>query len=142
MNTRAFVQILWNTFELPIFGLVDGDAHGIEILCTFKHGSLALSYESENLVVPPIKWIGIMPTDILEFRLSKSVLIPLNDTDKKKIQDLKQRNYMIGNQSWTKQLDILITIDHKVEIQSLAKNDPSFLFNVYLPAKIRYGKWF
>lgn len=142
MNTRAFVQILWNTFEIPIFGLVDGDAHGLEILCTFKHGSLALSYESHNLVVPAIKWIGIVPTDIREYRLSKSVQIPLNDCDRKKIKDLKQRNYMVGNKYWTKQLDILLKIGYKVEIQSLAEHDPSFLFNTYLPNKIRYGKWY
>ncbi|CAG2101935.1 unnamed protein product, partial [Medioppia subpectinata] len=105
MNTRAFIHILWNTFSIPIFGLVDGDAHGLEILCTFRHGSLALSYESPNLVVPAIKWLGILPTDIRDYRLSPNVQIPLKANDIKKIEDLKKRKYMLDNIEWTKQLN-------------------------------------
>jgi meiotic recombination protein SPO11 len=141
MNTRAFIQILWNSFNIPIFGLVDGDAHGLEILCTFRHGSLALSYESPNLVVPAIRWLGILPSDIGDYKLSKEVQIPLTANDRKKINDLKQRKYMIENISWTKQLNLLLEIGTKVEIQSLAEHSPTFLLDVYLPSKIRYGKW-
>ncbi|CAG2176077.1 unnamed protein product [Oppiella nova] len=141
MNTRAFIHILWNSFEIPVFGLVDGDAHGLEILCTFRHGSLALSYESPNLVVPAIKWIGILPTDIIDYKLSPSVQIPLKENDKKKIQDLKNRQYMKENIQWTRQLNLLLRIGKKVEIQSLAEHSATFLLDIYLPSKIRYGKW-
>ncbi|XP_054161327.1 meiotic recombination protein SPO11-like [Oppia nitens] len=141
LNTRAFVHILWNSFEIPIFGLVDGDAHGLEILCTFRHGSLALSYESPNLVVPAIKWLGILPIDIRDYKLSPNVQIPLKDNDRKKIEDLKARKYMLENYQWTQQLNILLKIGKKVEIQSLAEHSPTFLLDVYLPSKLRYGKW-
>ena len=140
-NTRAFIQILWNTFEIPIFGLVDGDGHGLEILCTFKYGSLALAYAAEDLNTPSVKWLGILPTDISEYRLSPTVQIDLKETDKKKIQDLKARVYLKSNPDWNRQLDILLKVGKKVEIQSLAEHWPTFLLDVYLPAKIRYGKW-
>ncbi|XP_077314620.1 meiotic recombination protein SPO11 isoform X2 [Lithobates pipiens] len=42
LNTRLFVRKLWDTFQIPIFTLVDGDPHGIEIMCIYKYGSVVI----------------------------------------------------------------------------------------------------
>ncbi|XP_056404942.1 meiotic recombination protein SPO11 isoform X2 [Hyla sarda] len=52
LNTRLFVRKMWDTFQIPIFTLVDADPHGIEIMCIYKYGSVVTrSGRSSNPVV-------------------------------------------------------------------------------------------
>ena len=139
-NTRSFVNALWHSLNIPILVLVDCDPHGIEILSVYRHGSLSLSYNSSNLVVPQIRWFGLLVSDILDFNLKDS-LIPLNDSDKKKIKDLYSRPYIKQNSDWAKQLQSLESMGFKAEIQSLAQHSPTFLLETYIPIKLRLGGW-
>ncbi|KAJ8779053.1 hypothetical protein J1605_012904 [Eschrichtius robustus] len=36
----------------------------IEIMCIYKYGSMAMSFEAHNLTVPAIRWLGLLPSDI------------------------------------------------------------------------------
>lgn len=38
--TRLLLQDIYNIYQLPIFILVDGDPHGIEIMAVYKYGSM------------------------------------------------------------------------------------------------------
>ncbi|OXB59318.1 hypothetical protein ASZ78_011851, partial [Callipepla squamata] len=64
LNTRLLVRKLWDTFQVPIFTLVDADPHGVEIMCIYKYGSVSMSFEAHQLTVPCIKWLGLLPSDI------------------------------------------------------------------------------
>ncbi|OWK59096.1 Meiotic recombination protein SPO11 [Lonchura striata] len=40
LNTRLLVRKLWDSFQIPIFTLMDADPHGVEIMCVYKYGSV------------------------------------------------------------------------------------------------------
>ena len=137
IRTRSFLQRLWLTLKLPVFALVDGDAYGVEIMCTYRYGSFAMAFENIGLNVPEIKWIGIQPEDIVEFRLRGT---RFKDSELKRFAHLKARPYMENN-PWADQLDQMEKLGIKVEIQSLHDYSPNFLLDVYLPYKLAYGYW-
>lgn len=40
MNTRFLLKQIWLKYRLPMYILTDADPHGIEIMLTYRHGSL------------------------------------------------------------------------------------------------------
>ncbi|XP_064626752.1 meiotic recombination protein SPO11-like [Lineus longissimus] len=141
VNTRLMLKRLWDEFKIPIFGLVDADPHGIEILSIYKFGSKALSFEAHNLTVPAIKWLGVLPSDIQRLNVPNSALIPLTKPDVDKARDLLRRPYILQNPVWKQEIDIMLRMGLKAEIQCLASISMNFLSEVYLPNKVRYGGW-
>lgn len=139
VNTREFVRRLHVELQLPVYALVDADPYGIEILCVYAYGSLAMASETDSLAVPKIHWLGIHPSDIETFRLRDCP--PLSHGDKSKLRDLLSRPYVDANREWKKQLLLLESMQRKAEIQSLCSIGPHFLTESYIPAKIRLGGW-
>lgn len=58
VNTRTLLKKMSTELRKPMYILVDADPHGIEIMCTYKYGSLMKVHNSEHLAVPSIEWIG------------------------------------------------------------------------------------
>lgn len=58
INTRVLLKRLEADLKLPIYIVVDADPHGIEIMCTYKFGSLQMIHNSEQLAVKSIEWLG------------------------------------------------------------------------------------
>ena len=104
MRTRAFLQKLLLSQKLPVFALVDGDAYGIEIMCTYRYGSLAMAYESLHMNVPDIKWLGIQADDIVAFRLQGS---RFTDRELRRFATLKKRPYLQGDHPWLEQIVLM-----------------------------------
>ncbi|KAL2103642.1 hypothetical protein ACEWY4_000510 [Coilia grayii] len=141
VNSRLMVRKLWDTLHVPIFALVDGDPHGIEIMCIYKYGSVSMSFEAHNLTVPSVLWLGLLPSDIERLRVPQEALIPLTPRDERKLQSLKSRPYLAYQPEWKREMEIMERLKHKAEIQSLTSIASDFLTRVYLPNKLRYGGW-
>uniref|UniRef100_A0A8C5FZL2 DNA topoisomerase (ATP-hydrolyzing) n=1 Tax=Gouania willdenowi TaxID=441366 RepID=A0A8C5FZL2_GOUWI len=141
MNSRLMVRKLWDTLHVPIFALVDSDPHGIEIMCIYKYGSMAMSFEAHSLTVPSVMWLGLLPSDLQRLQVPSDVLIPLTKNDEKKLSSLLQRPYLTDQPDWQKEMEVMQRTKVKAEIQSLAAISPDFLTNIYLPNKLRYGGW-
>ena len=58
INTRMLLKKISTDTNLPIYIIVDADPHGVEIMCTYKYGSMQMVHNSEHLAVPSIQWIG------------------------------------------------------------------------------------
>lgn len=58
VNTRMLLKKISKETQLPIYILVDADPYGVEIMCTYKYGSLMKIKNAEHLAVPSIEWIG------------------------------------------------------------------------------------
>ncbi|CAN2389875.1 double-strand break repair involved in meiotic recombination [Pristimantis euphronides] len=141
VNTRLFVRKLWDTFQIPIFTLVDADPHGMEIMCIYKYGSVAMSFEAHNLTVPSIAWLGLLPSDIERLFVPAEALIPLSALDERKLLSLQKRPYVTCQPLWKQELEIMSAKNMKAEIQALTSLSPTFLTSVYLPNKLEYGGW-
>ncbi|XP_077477580.1 meiotic recombination protein SPO11 isoform X1 [Stigmatopora argus] len=141
VNSRLMVRKLWDVLEIPVFTLVDADPHGIEIMCIYKYGSMAMSFEAQNLTIPSVMWLGLLPSDLERLQVPRNALIPLTKADENKLKSLLKRPYVLEQPEWLKEMELMQKSKFKAEIQSLAAIGPDFLTSVYLPNKLRYGGW-
>lgn len=118
---------IWDSHRLPIYALTDADPHGIEIMLTYRHGSLAMSNLSDVLAVPYIRWIGILPSDIQKFGIKS---IPMTGEDRRKLENLMKRPGV--NDNVFRELQWLQRTDEKAEIEGLSGSSTHYLIDVYL----------
>ncbi|NWZ19810.1 SPO11 protein, partial [Asarcornis scutulata] len=149
LNTRLLVRKLWDTFQIPVFTLMDADPHGIEIMCIYKYGSVSMSFEAHHLTVPSVKWLGLLPSDLKRLNICKDVLIPLTKQDQNKLASIQKRPYIACQPMWKKEactnllflLEIMAASKMKAEIQALTSLSSDYLSRVYLPNKLQFGGW-
>ncbi|XP_047457319.1 meiotic recombination protein SPO11 [Mugil cephalus] len=141
VNSRLMVRKIWDALHIPIFALVDADPHGIEIMCIYKYGSVAMSFEAQSLTVPSVMWLGLLPSDLQRLRVPEEALIPFTKRDESKLNSLLKRPYLTGQPDWQREMELMQQSKVKAEIQSLAAIAPDFLTSIYLPNKLRYGGW-
>ncbi|NWW90609.1 SPO11 protein, partial [Rhynochetos jubatus] len=141
LNTRLLVRKLWDSFQIPIFTLMDADPHGVEIMCIYKYGSVSMSFEAHHLTVPSIKWLGLLPSDLERLNIHKDVLIPFTKQDQNKLASIQKRPYIACQPMWKKELEIMAATKLKAEIQALTSLSSDYLSRVYLPNKLQFGGW-
>ena len=141
LNTRLMIKKLWENLEIPVLALVDADPHGIEIMCVYRFGSISQSYDAENLTISSMRWIGVLPSDLERLSIDNEVQIPLTEQDKKKISHLLDRPYVKAHPSIQQELLVMLNNGHKAEMQALCGISTGFLTDIFLPAKIKHGKW-
>uniref|UniRef100_A0A3Q2YNU5 DNA topoisomerase (ATP-hydrolyzing) n=1 Tax=Hippocampus comes TaxID=109280 RepID=A0A3Q2YNU5_HIPCM len=141
VNSRLMVRKLWDVLHVPVFTLVDADPHGIEIMCIYKYGSLAMSFEAQSLTIPNVMWLGLLPSDLERLQVPRNALIPLTKADENKLNSLLKRPYVTAQPEWLKEMMLMQKNRVKAEIQSLAAIGPDFLTSIYLPNKLRFGGW-
>jgi len=145
--TRRFVRRLNEELGLPIYILTDADPYGWYIYSVFKIGSITLSYESERLATPKAKFLGVSMTDIfgdpetgkkpyLTDRERKNFIIKAKKTDIKRAQELMNYEWF-KTPKWTKEINIFLKKQSKLEIEALAGKGLRFLMDVYIPSKIQ-----
>ncbi|CAO1395302.1 unnamed protein product [Diamesa tonsa] len=132
INTRLLLKKMSLMLKIPIYILVDADPHGIEIMCTYKYGSLAMSHNSENLAVPSMVWLGILPSEIDRLDITT---IAMTKRDEKKATEMLKRPYM--NPVLKSELQILLNRQVKAEIEGIYHFSINYMINEYLPNKIR-----
>ncbi|NWV44618.1 SPO11 protein, partial [Grantiella picta] len=141
LNTRLLVRKLWDSFQIPVFTLMDADPHGVEIMCVYKYGSVSMSFEAHHLTVPSIKWLGLLPSDLKRLNICKDVLIPFTKQDQNKLASIQKRPYIACQPLWKKELEIMAASKLKAEIQVLTSLSSDYLSRVYLPNKLQFGGW-
>ena len=128
--------------KLPILAIMDADVYGFEILRVYSVGSKALSFESSNLAVPNIKWLGLLPSDLEEesgFGIPSSVHLKMTKGDEHRTKLLLEEEFVKRKPSWREQIQKLLDMRIKAEIQALNARDPQFITNHYLPYKLESG---
>ncbi|MFW9903765.1 MAG: hypothetical protein ACFFFH_05490 [Candidatus Thorarchaeota archaeon] len=141
MATRMFIKKIHEELQIPILGFLDADPYGLDILRVYSIGSKALSFESVELAVPDIRWLGLLPSDIKEYSIPNSVLIRMTENDMKRAEDLLQEDFVKSRPEWEKQIKIMTETGKKAEIQALAGKDWRFMTGTYLPTKIDSADW-
>ncbi|KAM7038129.1 meiotic recombination protein SPO11 [Acridotheres tristis] len=141
LNTRLLVRKLWDSFQIPIFTLMDADPHGVEIMCVYKYGSVSMSFEAHHLTVPSVKWLGLLPSDLERLNICKDALIPFTKQDENKLASIQKRPYIACQPLWKRELEIMAASKLKAEIQVLTSLSSDYLSRVYLPNKLQFGGW-
>jgi meiotic recombination protein SPO11 len=139
--TRAFLRTLVKELEIPAFALVDSDPYGHYIYSVFLRGSKRLSYESPFIATPELKLLGVLSRDLDEYSIPKSVRIPMEPADIKRIKDMLKEPFVRANRAWVKDLQLMLKLKEKAEIQAFASHSFEYLTDDYLPRKLETGDW-
>lgn len=140
INSRAFLNFIWRNLKIPFFILTDADPHGIEIACCYKFGCYAAAGESSYLAIPQIKWLGLLPSDVVKHPIPEYKLVCLSENDTSKIKSLLNRPYLKNRKDWLYQIRLLEETQRKAELESIDILG-NYLTRTYLPNKLRFASW-
>ena len=139
--TRAFLKMLVKELEIPAFALVDSDPYGHYIYSVFLRGSKRLSYESPFIATPELKLLGVLSRDLDEYKIPKAVRIPMQPSDIKRVKDMLKEPFVQRNKPWVQDLELMLKLKEKAEIQAFASHSFEYLTDDYLPQKLETGDW-
>ncbi len=148
MATRRFIKRLKDELGLPCLAIMDADLYGLEILRVYTVGSKSLGFETAEMAVPDIKWLGVRLTDVLEFNIPRDGLLDMTPGDFRRGELMLREEFIKARPKWADQINIMIGREgdtaiqkKKAEIQILNSKDAQFITYEYLPDKISSGDW-
>jgi len=133
---RRMVNRLNKELKLPIYVLTDADPWGYYIYSVIKQGSINLSFLSDRLGTPSAKFIGLTTQDVDQFNIPKNVTIKLNQGDVKRTGEM-QKYVWFKPKEWQHELNNMIKVGYKLELEALSAKGIKFISEKYLPEKIQ-----
>jgi meiotic recombination protein SPO11 len=139
--SRLFLRKLRDTLNIPVLALVDSDPYGLKILSVYCSGSKGMSYDSNHLTTPDIKWMGIRPSDLDKYNLPAQCRLPMTEHDKKMGIELLKEPFIQRHPEWVAELELMLKTGEKAEIQALSSFGFQYITETFLPRKLREGDW-
>lgn len=134
--TRIMVKKLNEEWDKPVVIFADADPWGLGIALRYKIGSESLSYDSERLVTPDAKVLGMMFSDIKKYKIPEVARLAATDEDINRANDMKKKPWFQDKQ-WQKELKIFLDDKEKCELDAFFKHGFKYLAETYLPDKLR-----
>ncbi|MHA2232238.1 MAG: hypothetical protein ACXAB4_07090, partial [Candidatus Hodarchaeales archaeon] len=148
MATRRFIKRLKEELGLPCLAIMDADLYGLEILRVYSVGSKSLGFETAEMAVPDIKWLGVRLSDVLEFGIPRDGLLDMTPGDLRRGDLMLREEFIKARPKWANEINIMLGKEgdkavqkKKAEIQILNSKDAQFITFEYLPDKISAGDW-
>jgi len=134
--TRMMVRTLNEDWNKPVVIFADADPWGLGIALRYKIGSESLSYDSDRLVTPSAKVLGMMFSDIYEYNIPEVARLSASDEDINRATDMKKKPWL-NNKQWQKELNLFLEKREKCELDAFFKHGFRYLAETYLPQKLR-----
>jgi len=130
--TRRITKRVHDELDVPIVVFTDGDPWSYRIYGSVAYGSIKSAHLSKYLATPEARYVGIQPTDIVEYDLPSD---PLSDSDVNALEsELEDPRFQTDY--WEEQIELQLDIGKKSEQQSLASRGLDFVTNTYLPERL------
>lgn len=136
-GVRRLLHRLHHELKLPVYCLLDNDPWGYYIYSVIKQGSINLAYESQRMAIPKAKFLGLRSKDFERCKLSDSVKIELNDTDRKRAKQIANYPWFVKKKPWQKEIKQMLENGFKLEVEALISKDISYVTEEYTPARLR-----
>lgn len=130
--TRRITKRLHDELDLPVTVFTDGDPWSYRIYGSVAYGSIKSAHLSEYLATPQAEFIGIQPTDIVEYDLPTD---PLSDSDVNALEN-ELEDPRFQTDYWKEQIELQLEIGKKAEQQALASRGLDFVTDTYLPERL------
>jgi DNA topoisomerase VI subunit A len=101
-----------------------------------KQGSINLAYESKRMAIPDVKFIGLRSKDYERCGLNPSVTIALNDSDRKRAQQIAKYPWFEHKKPWQKEIELMLKNGFKLEVEALVSKDISYVTEQYVPERL------
>jgi DNA topoisomerase VI subunit A len=134
--TRMMVKKLNEKWKKPVVIFADADPWGLGIALRYKIGSESLSYDSERLVAPNAKVLGMMFSDIYDYNIPEVARLASTAEDINRANDMKKKPWLQEKQ-WQKELNLFLKKREKCELDAFFKHGFKYLAEQYLPRKLR-----
>jgi DNA topoisomerase-6 subunit A len=131
-STRRTLKRLNEEMNLPVVVFTDGDPWSYRIFASVAYGAIKSAHMSEYMATPAARFIGVQPSDIVEYDLS---------TDKLTDQDIKALRSELSDprfdsEYWKTQIKLQLDIGKKAEQQAFAGKGLDFVTQRYLPERL------
>ena len=135
---RRFLRRLADDAGLEVLAFTDGDPYGYcNIYRTLKAGSGQAAHINRYFCVPQVKFLGVTPQDIIDYKLEDATH-PLEDVDIKRAKDaLKNDPFIQHHKPWQNTLNQMLKMGVRIEQQAFAKHGLNFVLDTYLPEKLK-----
>ncbi len=131
-STRRFIKRLHDESKLPVLVFTDGDPWSYRIYGSVAYGAIKTAHISEYLATPDAQYIGITPSDIINYEL------PTDKLTEQDVSALKSEltDPRFEDDFWKGEIQLQLEIKKKSEQQALAKYGLDFVTDNYLPEKL------
>jgi DNA topoisomerase-6 subunit A len=131
-STRRFLKRLAEEKGLPTIVFTDGDPWSFRIYASVAYGAIKTAHLSEYLATPSAQFLGVTPSDIVNYELPSDKL-----TDKD-VQALKAEltDPRFKDSFWQDEIKLQLELGKKSEQQALAKYGLDFVTDRYMPEKL------
>jgi len=131
-STRRLMKRLNAELNLPVVVFTDGDPWSYRIFASIAYGAIKSAHLSEHLVTPAARFVGVQPSDIVEYNLS---------TDKLTDQDIQALHSELSDPRfatpyWEKQIRLQLDLKKKAEQQAFAGKGLDYVTKTYLPKRL------
>ncbi|MDD3043211.1 MAG: DNA topoisomerase IV subunit A, partial [Methanosarcinaceae archaeon] len=132
-STRRIIKRMNEELDIPVAVFTDGDPWSYRIFASVAYGAIKSAHLSEYMATPQAKFLGLQPSDIVEYELS---------TDKLTEQDISALRSELSDPRfesayWKEQIELQLKIGKKAEQQAFAGKGLDFVTEVYLPDRLR-----
>jgi DNA topoisomerase VI subunit A len=134
--SRMMVKTLNEKWKKPVVIFADADPWGLGIALRYKIGSESLSYDSDRLVTPNAKVLGMLFSDIYEYNIPEVARLAASDEDLNRANDMKRKPWL-QEKRWQKELNLFLQRKEKCELDAFFKHGFKYLAETYLPQKLR-----
>jgi DNA topoisomerase-6 subunit A len=140
-GVRRMLYRLHSELKLPVYCVLDNDPWGYYIYSVIKQGSINLAFESQRMAIPDVRYLGLRSKDFERCKLSDSVQIALNDTDRKRAKQIAGYPWFAKKRDWQREIEKMLKNDFKLEVESLISKDISYVTEEYVPARLAEQDW-
>ena len=132
-STRRIIRRLNTELGIPATVFTDGDPWSYRIFSSIAYGAIKSAHLSEYMATPEAQFIGVQPSDIVEYELA---------TDKLSEQDIAALRSELSDprfesEYWKQQINLQLEIGKKAEQQAFAGKGLDFVTDTYLPARLK-----
>jgi DNA topoisomerase VI subunit A len=131
-STRRIIKRLNAELDIPVVVFTDGDPWSYRIFASLAYGAIKSAHLSEHLVTPSAKFIGVQPSDIVEYNLSTD---KLTDQDMHALRS-ELTDPRFNTDYWKKQIQLQIDLKKKAEQQAFAGKGLDYVTKTYLPERL------
>lgn len=131
-STRRFIKRLYEHSNLPVVLFTDGDPWSYRIFASVAYGAIKTAHISEYLATPSAQYLGITPSDIVNYELPSDKLTE-QDVNALKAELTDPR---FETEAWKSEINLQLKLGKKSEQQALAKYGLDYVTDKYLPEKL------
>ncbi len=131
-STRRLLKRLNEEAKQPIVVFTDGDPWSFRIFASVAYGAIKTAHLSEHLATPTAQFLGVTPSDIVNYELPTD---KLSEEDVKALQSILE-DPRFDDDYWRGEVNLQLELQKKSEQQALAKYGLDFVTDTYLPEKL------